>query len=250
MSKIKRVRAFAGPNGSGKTTLFEEIKKQYPTGNYINADWIEKELTTVGYLDLSQFDITATQSDWGYFTKTEHAKSLIAKSQSVNHNVELVIRENVIVDQATDMHSYEAALIASFIRFCLMAADHSYSFETVMSHKSKIDELASAQIAGYKTYLYFICLDDPMLNMSRVSNRVSKGGHNVDTEKIQSRYHNTLCNLLPAMKIVDRSFLFDNSDTEMRLIAESDQQVVTLHCDGDQLPNWFINYVADLLNKN
>lgn len=42
MQKNKRLRVFAGPNGSGKSTLFEEFKKKYDPGFFINADELEK----------------------------------------------------------------------------------------------------------------------------------------------------------------------------------------------------------------
>ena len=41
-----RLRVFAGPNGSGKSTLFDSFSKNYHTGLFINADYIEKELST------------------------------------------------------------------------------------------------------------------------------------------------------------------------------------------------------------
>ena len=42
---IPRIRVFAGPNGSGKSTLFDSFSKKYPTGYFLNADFIENELT-------------------------------------------------------------------------------------------------------------------------------------------------------------------------------------------------------------
>ena len=42
MRKNKRLRVFAGPNGSGKSTLFEEFKKHFDPGYFINADEFEK----------------------------------------------------------------------------------------------------------------------------------------------------------------------------------------------------------------
>lgn len=111
-----------------------------------------------------------------------------------------------------------------------------------MSHTSKIDEIMEAKKLGYKVYLYFICLDEPRLNVSRVKNRVLKGGHNVDTEKILTRYSNTLKNLYSALKLVDRAYLFDNSD-EMIMIAEKDGETLRINIDEHNFPNWFIEYV-------
>lgn len=113
-----------------------------------------------------------------------------------------------------------------------------------MSHQSKIEEIVEAKRHFYKVYLYFICLDDPDLNVSRVKNRVIKGGHAVDDHKIIERYSKTLENLLAAIKVSDRSFLFDNSN-KMVLIAEVLNGQIILHKDEEFLPNWFIKYIIN-----
>lgn len=38
MQRTKRLRIFAGPNGSGKSSLYEELKHQFFTGFFINAN--------------------------------------------------------------------------------------------------------------------------------------------------------------------------------------------------------------------
>lgn len=87
------------------------------------------------------------------------AKSLIQKSSESNHPIHFEIKENIIVDKAKDIHSYEGALISSLLREKLLEQGNDYSFETVMSHISKINDIQTAKQKGYKTYLYFICID-------------------------------------------------------------------------------------------
>jgi len=41
-----------------------------------------------------------------------------------------------------------------------------------VSHTSKLDEIKNAKELGFKTYLYFVCLQDADINVSRVLNRV------------------------------------------------------------------------------
>jgi len=43
--------------------------------------------------------------------------------------------------------------MTSFIRHHLIEQGISHSFETVMSHLSKLDEIRKANQKGYKTYL-------------------------------------------------------------------------------------------------
>lgn len=238
-----RLRIFAGPNGSGKSTLYDSFSKKYNAGVFLNADLIEKELANNGFIDLSEFNLNLTQNDLNEFLQTERAASLIKKSIDDNHKINFSLKENVIVDEQKETHSYEGALISAFLRHHLQESKIDFCFETVMSHPSKIEEIGEAKQKGYKTYLYFICIDDPEVNVSRVENRVIKGGHNVSPEKISSRYYNTLNNLMPMIENVNKSYLFDNSSEEYKLIAKISENKLSLEIDPSELPNWFIDYV-------
>lgn len=244
MSEIKRMRVFAGPNGSGKSTLFGSFKENHNPGIFINSDLVEKEILEKGFIDLKSFGLNLTQNDLLSYLENPNTISLLNKSEESGHKIDIEIKENIIVDKSRETHSYEAALITSFIRENLLKNAISFSFESVMSHHSKLDEIKEAKLLGYKIYLYFICLDSPNVNISRVRNRVLKGGHNVDTEKIISRYHNTLDQLLPALKLADRAYLFDNSN-DMILIAELDNHELKIKIDSEQFPNWFTEYLIN-----
>jgi predicted ABC-type ATPase len=241
MQKNKRLRIFAGPNGSGKSTLFDEFKKQYDPGYFINADELEKGLNNSGLIDLQSIGIKATQKYLTTFSKTKEAKTLLAKATAEGHSIKIEINENFIVDKAKDTHSYEASFAAAFIRWLLYRNNKSFSFETVMSHRSKIAELKKAKENDYKTYLYFVCTDDPEINVNRVASRVEKGGHAVHVDKIRSRYENTLKNLFPAIKLSNRAYLFDNSGKKLELFAEVSEGALQLKVNNP--PQWFIKFV-------
>lgn len=246
MSQIKRMRVFAGPNGSGKSALFDSFKENHNPGIFINSDLVEKDILEKGFIDLKPFGLNLTQEDLTNFLLKPNSMSLIKKTEESGHKIDLKIKENIIVDKSNDTQSYEAALITAFLRENLLKNSISFSFESVMSHFSKITEINEAKDLGYKIYLYFICLDSPKINISRVKNRVLKGGHDVDSEKIISRYQNTLSNLLPVLKICDRAYLFDNSN-DMTLIAELDDKELRIKIDNEKFPNWFTNYVINRL---
>jgi predicted ABC-type ATPase len=57
MLSNKRLRVFAGPNGSGKSTLFDEFRKKYDPGYFINADEIGKHLAISGLIDINDLGI-------------------------------------------------------------------------------------------------------------------------------------------------------------------------------------------------
>ena len=114
-----------------------------------------------------------------------------------------------------------------------------------MSHHSKLEEIQVACENGYSTYFYFVCLDDPTLNISRVNNRVAKGGHAVPIQKIVDRYRRVLDLLLPALSICNKCYLFDNSSDQMRLIAKVKSGQLTILVEENELPNWFMESVIN-----
>ena len=117
-----------------------------------------------------------------------------------------------------------------------------------MSHQSKVDLLAQAQAAGYRTYLYFVATDDPAINVSRVQNRVQLKGHDVPRDKIETRYHRSLGLLMDAIRHSNRAYVFDNSgdstdgkQTWLAEITEGKQ----LELKTNKIPSWFKKAVLD-----
>jgi predicted ABC-type ATPase len=88
-----------------------------------------------------------------------------------------------------------------------------FTFETVMSHQSKVEFITTAKRAGCFVQLIFVGIEDPAVNVIRVRQRVALGGHDVPEDRIVARWHRTMA-LLPAAIIAsDRALLFDNSAT-------------------------------------
>jgi predicted ABC-type ATPase len=105
----------------------------------------------------------------------------------------------------------QAQVIADRRREACIEAKRSFSFETVMSHPSKVDILVRAKAAGFFVQLFFVGTDDPQTNIERVALRVAQGGHDVPRDRIVPRWKRTMALLGDAIRTADRSFLFDNS---------------------------------------
>lgn len=237
-----RIRIFAGPNGSGKTTLYNALSNNYNPGFFINADEIEKTLQTKGLIDLTELGLKSDLTALENFKKLPEIQTLLQKAVVENYTIDVTISENFIVNKPKDTNSYEASFTAAFIRHLLLNNNKSFCYETVMSHSGKLNEIKLANKLGYKTYLYFICTDDFEKNIDRVKIRVSKGGHDVDEAKIESRYFKTLKNLADAIKLVHRAYLFDNSGKRLTLLAEV-YEGKAFKFNTDKLPFWFEKYV-------
>ena len=107
-----------------------------------------------------------------------------------------------------------------------------------MSGIDKIQLLQTAQGQGYRTYLYYVCTNAPEINLERVAFRVGQGGHHVPPDKIASRYRTSLAHLPQAIRWSNRAYLFDNSGSDLRFIAEfAEQKLLRV---SESAPEWFI----------
>ncbi len=80
-------------------------------------------------------------------------------------------------------------------RYEAIEAKKDLTFETVLSSHYKLDILRKAKENGYFIKCIFVLTNDPLINVSRVETRVASGGHNVDKDKIISRYYKSLANI-------------------------------------------------------
>ena len=224
----------AGPNGSGKTSLIRNVlaTKEVPLGRYVNADDIERSFHDAGELNLSFFGVASTSAELKNFIKSHPlGKSIVRNSISM--------RRNTLFVGKLGASGYLAAILADYLRRKWIAAAESFTFETVMSSDDKVRLLKEAQKLGYRTYIYYVCTDSPLINRKRVEARVKQGGHPVPANKIISRYLRSLALLPQAIQHSDRAYIFDNSGKAHRLIAE--YQSGNLIAAARSLPSWFAN---------
>lgn len=239
------MRVFAGPNGSGKSTIIKEIEKIVSTRPYINADDIERTCREKKFINLSDYYI---ETDNKTFSDFINSSTLYKKALQDGYNIDLTFSDNIIKTSDTT-HSYEAAIISAFIRNLLIDNGISFSFETVMSHPSKLDLFRKAKEKGFVNYLYFIATEDVEINIARVAGRVILGGHPVHPDKIKERYERTLALLPQMIQYCHRCFIFDNSFEEYRLIAEIvDGKEIIGHYDD--IPAWVNKYVIHKLTDD
>jgi predicted ABC-type ATPase len=167
---------FAGPNGSGKTTLFRALSKEHSVHGvfrgepFVNADEIEHELRETGGVDLRRYWVSLIQPD---------VERWFADGRWTVDAGGMLRVNGTRLDLSSASSPYTAAAIAGLLRERMLIAGRSFSFETVMSHSSKVDFLHKARGSGYRTYLYFVATDAVELNVRRGEVRERSGGHAV-----------------------------------------------------------------------
>ncbi len=143
--------------------------------------------------------------------------------------------------------SYKAAKLAENLRMNLLRSGTSFCFETVFSHPSKIDFIATAKSLGYEVILVYIHLLTDELNQARVAQRVLNGGHSVPKNKIIARIPRTMRYVQDALPLLDVAKFYDNSSQQRPFLS------VALLCAGKLekqqggLPDWATEMLADYI---
>jgi predicted ABC-type ATPase len=238
-----RLRVLAGPNGSGKSTIQRELKPEW-IGVFVNADEIERELKdSGGKLGLARLGITDKPAvvlrrlerhiGNSRFAEKLGLHSLIGK-MAVDHLLNLKVSGPV--------DSYLASVLADAIRRELLDEGKTFTFETVMSSRDKVDFMKEAKERGYRVYLYFVATDDPEINLDRVRRRVMQGGHPVPDDKVKKRYRQSIDLMTEACYTAHRAYIFDNSGSKHKLLVEvqelANEVSITLHTS--RLNPWFV----------
>ncbi len=139
-------------------------------------------------------------------------------------DAEYINPDNVAQERFGNWNNQDAVLQAAVYceewRERCISEHRSMIFETVLSTESKVDFIQRAKKEGFFVRLFFVSTNSPKINAYRIVQRVMKGGHDVPITKVISRYTKSILNCKRASKVVDRTYVYDNSidDTEARLL--------------------------------
>jgi len=141
--------------------------------------------------------------------------------------------------------SYEAARMAEQIRLDFLREGISFCFETVFSHPSKLEFVQQARTLGYEIIMVFIHLDDVQLNIARITQRVTEGGHHVPADKVASRLERLVDNVKAAIPHVDRLVIFDNSHRVGSFNCQLQYLGGALSFQAELLKPWAAAFIAE-----
>lgn len=235
-----RLRVLAGPNGSGKSTIKGELKPEW-IGVFVNADEMERALNeTGGLLDLKALGLTGRPAVVLHRLERHIRNSAFAQKLGLHALLgRMAIDAQWRLRVPGPYNSYLASVLADAVRQELLNQGQTFTFETVMSSRDKVDFLKKARSRGYRVYLYFVATDDPAINVDRVRRRVRQGGHPVPAKKVRERYFRSIGLMTQACDVAHRAYVFDNSGSKHRLLAQvTDGR--KLEIETSTLPRWFI----------
>ena len=161
--------------------------------------------------------------------------------------------DNIAKDIFGDWNSLEAVMkaaqLSTQMRENALKDRESLIFETVLSTDEKLGFIQKAKENGYFIRLFFVGTENPVINASRIAQRVMEGGHDVPITKIISRYSKSIANCCIAAMMADRAYVYDNS------IDFSEPQLLFRVNDGEiskqykNIPSWALPILSFIENK-
>jgi predicted ABC-type ATPase len=102
-----------------------------------------------------------------------------------------------------------------------------FGFETTLSGLSHLSLIRRLKQRGYRISIFYLWLPSANTALSRVKDRVARGGHNIAEPVVRRRFERSIRNFLCLYRqLADSWILFDNSGENPKVIAiESDSEL-------------------------
>ncbi len=175
--------------------------------------------------------------------KTTLTKLLLNHDWAMNH--QYINPDDIAKDEFGSWNDDRASLLAAQradeYRQLYLNNKSDFMFETVFSDPNKIEFVKLAKNNGFFIRFFFICTENPEINIERVSLRVEKNtGHQVPIDKIKSRYYKSLENVKSVLEFCDRTYFYDNSESDEtpKIIAKFEFRQNIKNYSNTQ-PVWF-----------
>ncbi len=243
----KRLRILAGPNGSGKSSIFQSIAQNFRVGIPVQADALRSMLETGVGVTLPLVHPSLDGKDFEAFYSGHPLCARYAGPFpfALEQGGRLTLVEGC--DRSPKL-SYATVILADYLLTRLIEAGAEISFETALSHPSKLTLLRQAKEAGYAIYLYYVCVASPEVSKLRVALSVTQGGYAVPEAKIVERYGRSLALLKEAVALSDRAYLFDNTYSGASLKLEINRGAEVIPHEP-VLPDWVTRSLPALVTR-
>jgi predicted ABC-type ATPase len=134
-----------------------------------------------------------------------------------------------LIAQGVSPFSPESAAIRAG-RLMLEEIDHfmrrgaDFAFETTLSGRGHLNLVRQLKKQAYEVHVFYQWVPSVDLALSRIKERVLRGGHDVPEAVVRRRFNRSITNFLVHYRPpADRWMLFDNSDAALSIIASKEQ---------------------------
>ena len=142
-------------------------------------------------------------------------------------------------DATLKAHGYDViragrAAVAEIQR-CL-EGNISFTQETTLSGRQVERTLRQARSQGYDVALFYVGLDSLGESLTRIHNRVQKGGHDIPPEDVARRFAGRFQALERVLPYCDTVTFYDNENGFIRIARLQNGQLMLA---AGELPRWF-----------
>lgn len=117
----------------------------------------------------------------------------------------------------------------------------NFSQETTLSGRRTLRTIQQARENNYHIRLYYVGISGAEESLSRIANRVRKGGHDIPKPDVLRRYEKRFADLGEVLPYCDEVHFYDNENgfREVALYQSGEIMPLTL-----VLPQWLQNFTA------
>lgn len=120
-----------------------------------------------------------------------------------------------------------------------------FTQETTLSGRKTLSTVIAAREKNYYICLYYVAVSTADESLSRIENRVRKGGHSIPADDVKRRYQKRFEDLAAILPYCNESHFYDN---ENGFAEVGEYRCGKLLSIGDYRPHWFTelnDYLAD-----
>jgi len=99
-----------------------------------------------------------------------------------------------------------------------------FGFETTLSGRGHLNLVRRLKKRGYAIHFFYLWIPSVELALSRIRERVSRGGHDVPEPVVRRRFERSIRNFLTIYRLLaSRWIVFDNSEISLSVIASQEE---------------------------
>ena len=133
------------------------------------------------------------------------------------------------------------------INDCLENGEN-FTQETTLSGQKTLKTILAAREKGYFITLYYIGVSSAEESLSRIANRVRKGGHDIPETDVQRRFDKRFDDLLRVLPYCNTAVFWDN-ENGFNPVAWYSKGVLGFF-DEDNMPGWVLSLMRYWRNRN
>lgn len=118
-----------------------------------------------------------------------------------------------------------------------------FTQETTLSGRKTLNTIKRAIQKDYYIRLYYVGLDTLEESLLRIENRVKKGGHNIDSDKVTLRFGKRFDDLIAVLPYCNEATFYDNDNGFVTVAKYKNGEIQPI---GQHRPQWLTQLMGKM----